>query len=117
MNIANLLWGFDILKPIGLDGKVIEPDMNALKPVRHPSFPLLPKLTHNSLQQQLVLVTPPFECDIRPRSPRHADIIRQNFINGASTCVPFEQELNEEDTKFVAGLREQAATELRPAKV
>lgn len=38
--MANLLWGFDILKKVGPDGKPIEPDLNATKPVRVSLFEL-----------------------------------------------------------------------------
>ncbi|KAG9019271.1 hypothetical protein FRB90_004540 [Tulasnella sp. 427] len=90
INISSLLWGFDILKKTGPDGNPIEPDVNATKP-------------------QLVLVTPPFPADIRPRSRKHAEIITQNFIESTPVCLPFEQELTLEDQAFVKNLRDDAA--------
>lgn len=94
INISNLLWGFDIRQKIGPDGKPIELDLNATKP-------------------QLVLVTPPFPADIRPRSRKHAEIIAQNFIDSTPTCLPFEQELSPEDEAFIKNLRDEAAQELK----
>ncbi|KAG8901444.1 hypothetical protein FRB99_005302 [Tulasnella sp. 403] len=90
LNMSNLLWAYDILKPIGSDGRPIEPDLNAIKP-------------------QLVYVTPPFQAVIRPRSARHAEIVCQNFVDYTNACAPFEEELTEQDRKFVTNLRMQAA--------
>lgn len=47
--------------------------------------------------------------DVRPRSPRHAAIIRQDFVEAASVLADFEQELDEEDKSWLAQTRDEAA--------
>ncbi|KIO23878.1 hypothetical protein M407DRAFT_15500 [Tulasnella calospora MUT 4182] len=51
----------------------------------------------------------PFECDIRPRSRRHAQIVRETFIESTPGCAPFEQELDDEDMAFLRAARDEAS--------
>lgn len=59
INIARVLWGFDISKARGPDGRPVEPTTEMV-----PGFSTAPK---------------PFECAITPRSKRHARVMRDAF--------------------------------------
>lgn len=59
INMARVLWGFDISKAKGPDGEVIEPTTKMV-----PGFLTVPE---------------PFECSIRPRSGKHAEVMRRVF--------------------------------------
>ncbi|KAI1623910.1 cytochrome P450 [Exophiala viscosa] len=59
INIARTLWGFKITKPIGADGKPIEPDTTMIR-----GFLSVPR---------------PFQADFTVRSPSHAATIRKTF--------------------------------------
>jgi cytochrome P450 len=57
LNIARVLWAFNISKKVGKDGKVIEPNTAMV-----PGWMTIPQ---------------PFECDITPRSEKKAAMITQ----------------------------------------
>lgn len=57
INVARVLWGFNLRKKIGKDGKEVEVTERML-----PGFFSVPE---------------PFECDITPRSERHAAIMKE----------------------------------------
>lgn len=59
INIARVLWGFDIRKKKDADGAIIEPDMAMVR-----GFLSVPKA---------------FECEIVPRTPEHATKIKEEF--------------------------------------
>lgn len=59
INIVRTLWGFNIKKAVSPLGKVIEPETAMVR-----GFLSVPK---------------PFQCDITPRSTRHAQIMRDTF--------------------------------------
>ncbi|KAG8886909.1 hypothetical protein FRB98_000784 [Tulasnella sp. 332] len=92
--VSRLLWGFDILKRKDADGNVIEPNMFAFKPA-------------------LENLPAPWRCDVRPRSARHAAVIRQEFIDSTPVFEDFERELEGEDKAWLARHAEQLTT-LRP---
>ncbi|OBT52291.1 hypothetical protein VE04_05950 [Pseudogymnoascus sp. 24MN13] len=59
INVARFLWGFNISKKRGTDGKFIEPDERMVR--------------------GLLSVPNPFECDIQVRSTKHSDLIVNEF--------------------------------------
>lgn len=59
INIVRTLWGFNITKKVDSDGKEIEPDCGMVR-----GFLSVPN---------------PFITDIKPRSEKHAEIIRTSF--------------------------------------
>lgn len=62
INIVRTLWGFDIGKKKGEDGRLIEPELGMIR-----GFLSVPKI---------------FECEITPRSAQHAKVIRETFAKG-----------------------------------
>jgi len=73
----NLLWGFEFRKGRGEDGAELEPDL----------WNFYPGVTHDPK---------PFVISPKPRSERHEQLIRQNFIASAEILLPFEQEFCED---------------------
>lgn len=69
INISRVLWGFNISKKKGLDGKLIEPTQ--------------------AMVRGFMSVPEPFECDITPRSERHARIIRDAFRDAEKEGINF----------------------------
>lgn len=59
INIARVLWGFNLNKKIGKDGKVVEVTSKMA-----PGFFSVPEQ---------------FECDIRPRSGKHAELMKKEW--------------------------------------
>jgi cytochrome P450 len=59
INIVRVLWGFNISKKKGPNGELIEPETEMVR-----GFLSVPKR---------------FECEIRPRSAKHAQVIRETF--------------------------------------
>jgi len=59
INIARVLWGFNITKRIGPNGKIIEPTQ--------------------AMVRGFMSVPEEFECDITPRSENHVRIMREEF--------------------------------------
>ncbi|KIO16332.1 hypothetical protein M407DRAFT_86130, partial [Tulasnella calospora MUT 4182] len=86
LNTARILWEFDLRKSKGADGVEIEVDTTESK-------------------DNATSSPNPFECDIHPRSRRHAQIIREALIESTLGCAPFEQELDEEDMAFLRTAR------------
>ena len=48
----------------------------------------------------------PFECGITPRSERHAEIIKQQFMESTPIFERYEHQLSPEDRAFVKSQRE-----------
>lgn len=59
INIVRTLWGFNIGKASGPDGKLVEPE--------------------TAMVRGFLSVPEPFECSIKVRSPQHEKIMRSNF--------------------------------------
>ncbi|OBT82019.1 hypothetical protein VE02_09813 [Pseudogymnoascus sp. 03VT05] len=59
INIVRTLWGFNLRKKTGKDGKWIEPDMRMVR-----GFLSVPN---------------PFKCEITPRSAKHAEVMRKSL--------------------------------------
>lgn len=59
INIVRVLWGFDISKKKGPDGKLLEPDTRMVR-----GFLSVPE---------------EFECEILPRSSKHEKLMRETF--------------------------------------
>ncbi|KAG8899458.1 hypothetical protein FRB99_006703 [Tulasnella sp. 403] len=89
LNTARLLWGFDLLKATNPDGTPIEIDFKNCKP-----------LSSNAPGR--------FQCDIRPRSPAHAQTIRREFLQASESFAEFEQEFDLEDIAFMKAARDTA---------
>lgn len=69
LTIVRTLWGFDISKRMGPDGKLIEPETAMVR-----GFLSVPK---------------PFECQITPRSTQHAGVIRKSFAEAEKVGIDF----------------------------
>lgn len=69
INIARVLWGFDIMKKKGPDGKFIEPTQ--------------------AMVRGFMSVPEEFECDITPRSEKHAKIMRNAFAQAEKEGIHF----------------------------
>jgi hypothetical protein len=63
------LWGFNIAKKKGPDGKFIEPTQAMI-----PGFMSVPE---------------EFECDITPRSDQHAKLMREEFAKAEMEGINF----------------------------
>ncbi|KAG9009993.1 hypothetical protein FRB94_011129 [Tulasnella sp. JGI-2019a] len=75
--ISRVLWGFDILKAHRADGTTIELDMFAFR------------------KPALMNIPAPFECMIQARSPHHAAVIRQEFVDSTSVLADSEKKLGQ----------------------
>lgn len=92
------------------DGTEIEVDTTDCKDVRGQTcLWLLRTLTTWNVPQNASSSPNPFECDIRPRSRKHAQIIREMFTESTHSCAPFEQELDTEDLEFLKAARDGAS--------
>jgi cytochrome P450 len=69
INISRVLWGFNISKKIGADGKPIEPTQKMVR-----GFMSVPE---------------EFECDIKPRSEKHAQVMRDAFAKAEKEGINF----------------------------
>lgn len=69
INIVRSLWGFNISKKKGPDGKLIEPETGMIR-----GFLSVPK---------------PFECEITPRSAQHVAVIRASFKKAEEEGISF----------------------------
>lgn len=69
INISRVLWGFNISKKKGPDGAVIEPNQ--------------------AMVRGFMSVPEPFDCDIMPRSAKHAQIIREEFAKAEKEGINF----------------------------
>ena len=69
INIVRTLWGFDIAKAAGSDGKLIEPETAMVR-----GFLSVPK---------------PFQCQISTRSARHAEVIREDFVKAEALGIQY----------------------------
>lgn len=69
INISRVLWGFNISKKKGPDGKLIEPTQEMIKGFF--SVPI------------------PFECEITPRSAKHEGIMREEFTKAEKEGIDF----------------------------
>ncbi|KAJ7610299.1 cytochrome P450 [Mycena polygramma] len=86
VNAMNLLWGFDFAPVKDANGKDLVPD----------TF---------DYAQALASFPNPFECQITPRSPEHALIIRKQFMDYTPLFQAYEREISPEDLAFVEDLR------------
>ncbi|KAJ7170769.1 cytochrome P450 [Mycena crocata] len=87
INAINLLWGFNFSPIKDASGKELVPDIYDYAQALA-SFPNL------------------FKCEITPRSPDHARIIRQQFMDYTPLFQAYEREISADDLKFVEALRE-----------
>jgi hypothetical protein len=69
INISRVLWGFNLAKKIRKDGKVVE-----VTEKMAPGFFSVPEN---------------FECDIRPRSDKHAELMRREWKKAESEGLDF----------------------------
>lgn len=69
INISRVLWAFNIVKKKAPDGSFIEPTQTMVR-----GFMAVPE---------------PFECDITPRSKKHAEIIRGEFAKAEKEGINF----------------------------
>ena len=69
INMVRTLWGFNISKAIGSDGKVIEPD--------------------TAMIRGFLSVPTPFPCQITPRTARHAEIMREDFKEAEARGIQY----------------------------
>ncbi|KAL1602611.1 hypothetical protein SLS60_006027 [Paraconiothyrium brasiliense] len=69
INISRVLWGFKIDKEKGRDGKPIEPTQEMVKGFF--SVPI------------------PFECEIVPRSEKHAEVMKEEFAKAEKEGINF----------------------------
>ncbi|KAF2277562.1 cytochrome P450 [Westerdykella ornata] len=69
INISRVLWGFNIGKKKAPDGSFIEPTQ--------------------AMVRGFMAVPEPFECDILPRSKKHAEIIRKEFAKAEKEGIRF----------------------------
>jgi cytochrome P450 len=69
INIVRTLWGFNVSKKKGPDGKWIEPETAMIR-----GFLSVPK---------------PFECEITSRSTQHAKVIRASFAQAEKDGIDF----------------------------
>ncbi|KAH8817739.1 cytochrome P450 [Flagelloscypha sp. PMI_526] len=87
MNTMFLLWGFNFLKAKDpKTGHPIDPDIN-------------------NFTEGLFTAPCPFECDIKPRSPQHAEIIDHAMRDGGELFARYELDLSREDQEFIAQRR------------
>ncbi|KAG8923305.1 hypothetical protein FRC01_012910, partial [Tulasnella sp. 417] len=83
---VRLLWAFNFEKPRDPSGKPVNVDIWNDKPG--------------------ILGAPfPFDCDVRVRSDKHAELIRQSYRDATPIFEPFEQELCEADREWAAASR------------
>lgn len=71
INIVRTLWGFNITKPVGVDGVPMEPDTGMIR-----GFLSVPK---------------PFEAAMTVRSPEHAATITKVFKQAESVGIHFDR--------------------------
>jgi hypothetical protein len=69
INIARVLWGFNISKKKGSNGQPIEPTQ--------------------AMVRGFMSVPEEFECDITPRSEKHARIMREEFAKAEEEGINF----------------------------
>lgn len=62
----------------------------------------------STLLQALENLPAPFLCDVRPRSAKHATIIRQDFVHSTPVLSEYEREIDENDRVWLAKVREEA---------
>jgi len=67
INIVRTLWAFNVRKPIGPDGKAVEPDQATV-----PGFLTVPK---------------PFEAAVSVRSPKHASVLKEAFQQATAAGI------------------------------
>jgi len=87
INTMNLIWGFNFNKACDDNGNEIELDLwNYAEGLS--TFPC------------------PFKCIITPRSPEHAETVRNEFRESREAFTPFEHNLSTEDKAYVRELWE-----------
>ncbi|KAI0698161.1 cytochrome P450 [Cytidiella melzeri] len=86
INTMNLLWSFEFSPAKDAKGEEIKPDIW-------------------NYAQALASSPNPFKCTVKPRSARHAEIIRQRFLEATPTLEQFEHGISKEDAAFLAAAR------------
>jgi len=94
INVLNLLWGFYFLKGLDADGREIEPDVWAFG-------------SSTSISPAKL------DCRIVPRSERHAELIKEEFLASAQVFEGFEHQLGDEDRDWVRQVRAAVQKDLR----
>jgi cytochrome P450 len=69
INIARVLWGFNISQKMDSDGKYLEPTQ--------------------AMVRGFMSVPEPFDCDIRSRSERHAVVMKEAFAKAERAGLSF----------------------------
>jgi cytochrome P450 len=67
INIARTLWGFDIQKKKGLNGRLLEPT--------------------TSMVRGFLSIPNPFSCEITPRSAHYAELIQRSWKEAKSKSI------------------------------
>lgn len=106
LNAMNLLWGFNLGKPLDTKGKEIEPDTWDYAVVRSSNILYSGLLIILFIHQGISFSPNPFKCRFTPRSPQHAETIRRELRSFGDAFIPFEQDLVPEDRKYVDELRQ-----------
>jgi len=89
INIVNLLWAFNFLKLANAEtGETIEPDVR-------------------DFGTDIAISPRPFQCRIVPRSEKHAELVREEFLRASDAFEPFEGRLSPDDKAFVNKQREE----------
>ncbi|KAI0793048.1 cytochrome P450 [Irpex lacteus] len=89
INTMNLLWGFEFFPAKDMKGNEITPDIW-------------------NYAQALSTSPNPFQFNVRPRTAKHAEIIRQRFSEATPTLNQFEYGISEEDESFLNDIRSSA---------
>ena len=106
INTLNLLWAFNYTPAKNADGSIIEPNLWDYNPVCRAYIYIYTCLELIFRLLKGVLTSPnEFKATIVPRSPRHAEVIEQSYLDATPFFLPFEQDLCPEDREFVAHSR------------
>ncbi|KAI0793050.1 cytochrome P450 [Irpex lacteus] len=91
VNAMNLLWAFEFSPAKDRSGKTVVPDIW-------------------NFAQALASSPNPFRCTVKPRSAKHAEIIRERFLEATPTLKQFEHGISAEDAVFLENIRAAAAS-------
>ncbi|KAI0088621.1 cytochrome P450 [Irpex rosettiformis] len=90
INVMNLLWGFEFTPAKNAKGEEIKPDIW-------------------NFAQALASSPNPFQFTIKPRSAKHAEIIRQRFLEATPILQQFEHGISDDDAAFLSDIRSAAS--------
>ncbi|THU88694.1 cytochrome P450 [Dendrothele bispora CBS 962.96] len=85
-NTMNFLWAFDF------------------KPANDPATGRPIPVDINNYSEGIATSPRPFKCDIRPRSPTHAALIRKELLAARPIFERYEHELSPEEAQYAVGL-------------